>query len=276
MTLQEFRLLLPWFDEPTAIRLLAGPQPGATAASAVARKWQAARDKLRSRNIGTFSTATQPVPPQLAARAHDFLGATRLDALPDFPGAEVRLVELASLLTFQARISTEGGGSRFLAGYDGSLESIFTICLPVTSTLDPVQVATEGHCATVSSDNPNLLFGGFQLNGAALVAGFGFRPPWLQVVEYRGRLFVRNGYHRAWSLLHAGARYAFAVTMKVGTLVELGAADEGYVGEGDLLSNAPPMLYDFEDPDLYATYAEPAYRRVIRITAVESMEQSPR
>jgi hypothetical protein len=276
VTLQEHRLLLPWFDEPTAVRLLAGPQPATAAASAAARKWQLAREKLRSRNIGAFSTATQTVPRQLAARAHDFLGSTQLTAQPDFRGAEVRLVELASLLTFQARISTEGGGARFLPGYDGSLESIFTICLPVTAAPDPVQVAMEGHRATISSDNPNLLFGGFQLNGAALVAGFGFRPPWLQVVEYRGRLFVRNGYHRAWSLLHAGARYAFAVTLKAGSLAELGAAEEGYVDEAHLLSNAPPMLYDFEDPDLYATHAEPAYRRVIRITAVESMEQSPR
>lgn len=276
LALREFRLLLPWFDEQSVIRLLAGEHPAPAAADAAAQKWRNAQTKVRSRAPGAFSTVTQPVPAELAARAQDFLGAANLGATRDFTGAEVRLVELSSLLTFQARIATDDVRAQVLGAYDGSLESIFAICLPLTGPMDPVQVTMEGHLATISSDNPNLVFGGFALNGSALVANVGYRPPWVQVAEYRSRLFVRNGYHRCWALLHAGARYAFAMTMKVESLAELGAAESGYVNERHLLSRSPPMLGDFEDPDLYATSREPAYRRVISITAVESMEQSPR
>jgi hypothetical protein len=269
---KEYRLLLPWFDQQRAVRLLAGAQPAPQAAALAAEQWLRAAAKLRSRRMQSFSTATQSLPAALGGLASEFATASQFASSPDFAGAELRLVKLASLLTFQAKISVGAAGESFSAPYDGSLESIFRICLPATGRMDPVQVLTEGASARIASDNPNLRFGGFQLNGTQVVATFGFRPPWVQVCEYQGRLFVRNGYHRCWALLNAGATHAVAITLKVATLAELGAAEDGYVSEAHLLSAAPPMLYDFEDPDLYATFSEPASRRVINLTATEFME----
>ena len=268
----EYRLLLPWFDQQYAVRLLAGAKPTPQAAGRAAEQWLRAAEKLRSRRMTAFSTATQPLPAALSGLAEEFAASSQFASLPDFPGAEMRLVELASLLTFQARISVNSSDELFPVPYDGSLESIFRICLPAAGRMDPVQVQTAGASARIASDNPNLRFGGFQLTGSTLVATFGFRPPWVQVCEYRGRLFVRNGYHRCWALLKAGATHAVALTLRVATLAELGAAEAGYVSEARLLSAAPPMLYDFEDPDLYATFSEPASRRVINLTATEFME----
>jgi hypothetical protein len=268
----EYRLLLPWFDQQRAIRLLAGAKPTPQAAEQATERWLRAAGKLRARHMAAFSTATQPLPAALAGLANEFAGASGFAGLPDFQGADLRLVELASLLTFQAKISVDGSGELFPVPYDGSLESVFRICLPANARMDPVQVQTAGASARIASDNPNLRFGGFQLSGSTLVATFGFRPPWVQVCEYRGRLFVRNGYHRCWALLNAGATHAIALTLKVATLGELGAAEDGYVSEAHLLSAAPPMLYDFEDPDFYATFSEPASRRVINLTATEFME----
>jgi hypothetical protein len=273
---RQFRLLLPWFDQQSAVRLLAGAQPASDASAVAAAQWLRARQKLRARAIETFTTATQPLPANLAPLARDFLAAADLAGNPDFPNAELRLVELSSLLTFQAKLTTDDVRARFLEAYDGSLESIFRICLPVAARMDPVHVMLEGPTARISSGNPNLRFGGFELTGASLVANFGFRPPWVQVVEYRGRLFVRNGYHRCWALLNAGARHVVAIVSKAGTRAELGAAESGYIAEAHLLGSAPPMVADFEDPELYATGVEPATSRVIVIAASESMEPSPR
>jgi hypothetical protein len=86
---------------------------------------------------------------------------------------------------------------------------------------------------------------------------------------YRGRPFVRNGYHRCALLLGAGARYAVAVVSRVETLAELGAAEPGYIAESHLLGATPPMLRDFADERFAATIAEPATQRIVRLTASE-------
>jgi len=272
--LKQYRLLLPWFERETAIRLVLAGQPRTPERlAAAAEQWQAAANVLQSRKPWVADATALPLPPELEGRARDFLATTNLDAMPDFAGATIRVVELGTLLSYQAKISTDDASGSLLAGFDGTLESTFPICLPTAARMDPVQVFTEGTAARIESDNPNLRFGGFQLAGSMLVANFGFRPPWVQVCKYRGRFFVRNGYHRCWALLHAGATHAVAVVLPVNTLAELGAAEPGFIGEAHLLGATPPMLRDFEDPRLYATIVEPASRRVIRLSGTEATER---
>jgi hypothetical protein len=262
-------LLVPWFDQQTAVQLLAGRAPTPDAVRAALQTWTIATEALRERRPPTFESALQPLPPELLGLAQAFAAQSDLANNPDFPGAEIRLVELASLLTFQARIATDAVTRQLIDGYDGSLASIFRLCLPLTGAMESLQVRMEGATASVISPNPNLRFGGFRIAGGALTATFGFRPPWVQVAMYRGRPFVRNGYHRCALLLGAGARYAVAVVSPVETLAELGAAEPGYIAESHLLGATPPMLRDFADARLAATIAEPATQRIVRLTASE-------
>jgi len=273
--LKEGRLLLPWFDQQTAVHLLAGRSPDPGAAALAAERWSRAVEALGERPRPAIDGAIQPLPPALAGMAAAFAQESDLANNPDFRSPQIRLVELASLLTFQAKIATDEGTRGLLAGYDGSLESIFRVCLTAAGGMQSVQVRMEGTIANVVSPNPNLRFGGFHIAGGALTATFGFRPPWVQVVMYRGRPFIRNGYHRCWMLLNAGARHAVAVVSNVETLAELGAAEPGYIAESHLLGDAPPMLRDFADPRLFAVTNDPVAQRVVRLTATEFSEAVP-
>ena len=273
--MREFRLLLPWFDEQTAVRLqLGSAAPTRDSLAAAGANWRRATEKLQKRKIDRFVTATEPLADSLAESARRFIEETKLAENPDFRGAELRMVRLDALLIFQAKISTDAKRARFLAAYDGSLESLFSVCLPATAQMDPVQVRLSGSVAAISSDNPNLRFGGFHLSGSALTASFGYRPPWVQVTEYMGRLFVRNGYHRCWALLSEGVEHVIAIVTSARSMEELGAAEPGYIAEQQLLAEAPPFLSDFEDPDLYAPGTEEDGRRTITITATEALERA--
>jgi hypothetical protein len=96
--------------------------------------------------------------------------------------------------------------------------------------------------------------------------------PSFEVAEYRGRWFLRDGYHRAYRLLRAGLHRIPAVVVYARTLNELGATEPWFFNEEQLFSDRPPRVLDFLDETLVVRYERPALRKVIRIRIQESLE----
>lgn len=96
--------------------------------------------------------------------------------------------------------------------------------------------------------------------------------PFFEVAEYRGRWFLRDGYHRAYRLLQAGVHRIPAVVIKTSTLEELGATKPWFFQEEQLFSDRPPRIMDFLDDNLVFRYEREALRKVIRIRIEESLE----
>jgi hypothetical protein len=102
--------------------------------------------------------------------------------------------------------------------------------------------------------------------------------PFFEVGEFRGRWFLRDGYHRAYHLLRAGVSTMVAVLVRARSLEELGANKPWFFSEEVLFSQRAPRVTDFLSDDLTVTYARPRLTRTIRIRIEESFDEevSPR
>lgn len=96
--------------------------------------------------------------------------------------------------------------------------------------------------------------------------------PFFEVAEFRGRWFLRDGYHRAYRLLRAGVHRIPTVLIYARTVGELGANEPWFFGEDQLFSDRPPRVMDFLDESLVLRYERTALRKVIRIRIEESFE----
>jgi hypothetical protein len=93
-----------------------------------------------------------------------------------------------------------------------------------------------------------------------------------EVAEFRGRWFLRDGYHRAYCLLQAGVHRIPAVVIYARTIGEVGANEPWFFSEEQLFSDRPPRVVDFLDESLVLRYERIALRKVIRIRVEESLQ----
>jgi len=96
--------------------------------------------------------------------------------------------------------------------------------------------------------------------------------PLFEVAEFRGRWFLRDGYHRAFRMLQAGVKLGFAAIVRARTLEELGAVEPFFFGEKILFSARPPKVIDFLEDNLILTYERPRMRKTISLRIHESLE----
>jgi hypothetical protein len=119
------------------------------------------------------------------------------------------------------------------------------------------------------SENPNLhvRHTGNPASPISIEAG----GPFFEVACFQNRWFLRDGYHRAYSLLRAGIFAVPAVIVEAKNIVELGAAQPWFFSEEVLFSKAPPRVLDFLDDDLVFGYDRPSLIKTIRITVEETL-----
>jgi hypothetical protein len=93
--------------------------------------------------------------------------------------------------------------------------------------------------------------------------------PFFEVACFRNRWFLRDGYHRAYTLMQAGVFEIPAVIVYAKTLEELGATRPWFFSEDILFSENPPRVSDFLEDDLILEYDRPALIKTLRITTEE-------
>jgi hypothetical protein len=131
----------------------------------------------------------------------------------------------------------------------------------------------DGVALRLHSSNPDLRIAPtapFTGNSLPFVLTGG--SPFFEVAEFRGRWFLRDGYHRAFQMLGAGVTVGFAVVVRARTIEELGAVDPWFFNEQTLFSTRPPMVTDFLEDHLVITYERPRFRKTISIQITESLE----
>ena len=94
--------------------------------------------------------------------------------------------------------------------------------------------------------------------------------PFFEVAQYRERWFLRDGYHRAYSLLRAGVFRLPAVIVQARTLEELGATRPWFFPEEVLFSPTPPRVTDFLDDELVLEYDRIPLIKTLRVTVEEA------
>lgn len=196
--------------------------------------------------------------------------ALRPDLHAEMSGLDwsIGVVDLRLLLAFQRRLAFD---QRFLQ-----------IPAPATDNWDALTALSFGprkpvicdfiHDRTtvvLRSSNPNMHFrvSTDTSSPVTIHAGSSF----FEVAQYRGRWFLRDGYHRAYTLLRAGIFHLPAVIVQAMTLEELGASQPWFYPEEVLFSSSPPLVTDFLDDRLVLEYDRPPLIKTLRVTVEETL-----
>ncbi len=104
--------------------------------------------------------------------------------------------------------------------------------------------------------------------GAVLALSVGFSSNLLNVVLYRGRYVLNNGHHRAHSLRAMGVRWAPCLIQPCASFEDLRQAATAEVIDNDELyfdTPRPPLLRDFDRPELARTVTSRPLQRIVRL-----------
>jgi len=289
--MRQIRFLLGWMPRDEAIATFLGrAQLPTDDVTEYAARWDAAHQALQGRErFNLEAPALEEVPPELEERANAF--RVRPDVLSFFQGLDwtLRIADLEHVLSFQKTITEEHALDRVAGVEANDLAALFSLSLP-----DPV-APTNLECAvdpdhkglTFFSSNPNLRFGGHAIQQAQIpaaagqpaqtlnVAGFIIHhgAPFIQIAEYNGRLFVRDGYHRCYGFLRRGIRRVPCVFVRARSFDELGANQPVFVRQEVLFGEKPPFLKDFLDDRVSATTLHREVRKILRVSAQEFLIQ---
>jgi len=176
------------------------------------------------------------------------------------------IVDLRLLLAFQRRLVLNRAEPRILLpapeDWTALVDLSFGPPKPVVCELVRSETTILFH-----SGNPNLHFR-FSADPANPITVHG-GSPFFEVAQYRGRWFLRDGYHRAYALLCAGVFRLPAVIVEARSLEELGAVHPWFFTEEVLFSSSPPRVTDFLDDALVLEYDRTPLIKTLRLTMEE-------
>lgn len=278
---QRARALIGFMSEPEAIQLLAGTgSPEKTNLDRWRREWVVATKAASNRSHYETTDPRVAIPPHAERRLNEIAQRDDVKALLGPLEWSLGWADLSkAVLSYQRVVIVDGALDR-VRGIEGSnVDDLIEVCLP-----DPDVGQFQGNydqaqsAFTASSLNPNLRVAGFQVASVQVSpAGpaeqlFGFKlthgSSFVQLVHYKGRWLVRDGYHRIYGLLSKGITSMPCVIIQARTFEETGAGRAGFFGYETLYGGHPPYVTDFFS-DASADIQVPAVMRVIRLRAEE-------
>ncbi len=177
------------------------------------------------------------------------------------------VVDLRDLLAFQRRLIFDAAISPPSMPAPGNWDALTPVAFASPRAIDFFLLASGESEFLLQSANPDLqLRRSSESCSLTLYGG----SPFLEAAEYRGRWFLRDGYHRAYYLLRAGVFETPAVLIRAKTLAELGSVGAWFFPEETLLSSHPPQVTDFLNDALTIEYMRPRLLKTLRISIEES------
>jgi hypothetical protein len=279
------RVLLGWLPPKDAVNQLLGRNP-------------TPQDNLTAVNQLIASTRSAVLRRPATVLSDPVVAGDRslLDQIADRPEVratfadipwQVEWVDLTRVLSVQKMITTDGLEPR-VAEATADPAALIELCLPTAQPVPPLGAFgdPDGHGFALSSLNPNLRVVGSNV-AEALVSASPQVPPqkvqaftffvnmgasYIQVAQYQGRSFLRDGYHRATGLLRAGITRVPAVVIDAPSFQYV-APTPGLFDHEVAFSDRAPRLADFWDDSVSADALQPAVRKVVRIRAEEFVVQ---
>jgi hypothetical protein len=200
--------------------------------------------------------------------------ANRDDLKAEFDGLDwhVGAVDLRRLISFQRRLvlaQPDSEEHRDAVDWPARVDIAFSWRRRSEFTHDLNRTGL-----TLSSANPDLTVRLKQSRDAteAFAIDLHHGSPLIEVGCYRGRWFLRDGYHRAHRLLRSQTFEVPAVVIHARSLEELGSNQEWFFPERILFSCRPPAVTDFLRDDLVLRWIRRARRKVVRVTITEHFE----
>ena len=196
----------------------------------------------------------------------------RADLLAEMRGLQWSLgvIDLRGLLAFQRRLSFDPALPPTQTPAAGDWPSLIDLAFGPTKSPGCTSIPnTANSTLTLESTNPNLHIRTSTDSSAPFSIHAG--GPFFEVASFCNRWFLRDGYHRAYTLLRAGVYAVPAVIVQARTLEELGATQPWFFPKDILFSDHPPYVSDFLDDALVLKYERSPLIKKIRITIEESL-----
>lgn len=232
-------------------------------------------DQARTKLGPPFPNAGQPSIEAIPAAYNTYLQGVLSN--PRFPLSlmgitawSFNLVEIDPILAFQFHVTEKAANSHGAGMSDPpTIQEMLTACLPQQVTGEQPIISIQASGLLIKSkdlnyrmmavlnhaENPN-----DQININGALTGFGSNI--VQVVRFDNRCFLRNGYHRAYSLRKAGATHMPCLLLDVDNF-------EGVMpGAGGGLSTFERSLLESPNPPTCGHFAQGrAYNVVLRAMA---------
>jgi hypothetical protein len=198
-------------------------------------------------------------------------------------------VDLREVLTFQPIIRVDDLSNR-IPSASLSQEQLYELCFPSNELAAPEEIVLEltdsGYI--INTLNPNMRITPWHKVGSPILSqqqpllqtGLPFspgvppvgamivpfvllkNPGYLQIVQYRDRYFIRDGYHRAAALLRSHINIVPCIHLEARDPQQVGCLQPGMLGAEILTSEQPPRLVDFWNDAVSCDALYPAKRHV--------------
>jgi hypothetical protein len=192
--------------------------------------------------------------------------AGRLDIQANFFGSQwaPAVIDMSKVLAFQKHIFLDERIS-YADGFDSDPMALAELTLPHATDfeVDPMP-DPDGMGMTLTGRNRNLQVIGVGVQPARVGPTPALQLPvtivtvlvrpfadMVSVAHFRGRYFLRDGYHRVAALLRRGITHVPCVVMEARSLQEVGVRG-GFFGEDVIFGERPPQLVDFWNDDVAA------------------------
>jgi hypothetical protein len=199
----------------------------------------------------------------------------RLDVQACFSGMiwQPAYVDLRRVLAVQKNVNVAGQAERI-----NKAPSLVDLCLP-TAQQPELRFSQDGDGKgmTLSSPDLNLKVAGAGLGMVEVAPGvmrpavqivIDFPMSFVNVGLFRGRYYLRDGYHRAAGLLRAGKHIVPCIVVEVDSVQQLLPNPVGLFSEDVLLDDRPPALTDFWDESVACAGNRPSLR-IVRVRGDE-------
>jgi len=279
------RALIGWMPEREAQIMLAIPLAPATPLPEHVRRVRAARAAVRSRPTGIDQTN---VFSEIGEELREYL--SEFQEHPNYKqyfagGCSIRIANLNKLCALQPVVHLDylDHSNHFKAltqrAAQDDMLSLVKITLPMSTAVGlPVQFDQPKNAWIVRSRNPDTrIIGPFsaQVEMAPGIFGMGYGfcvallPSFVQVVLYRGRYFLKDGYHRSLALLEKGITRIPVIYQEIVESQNLEL--EGRFPDEIILGTHPPQLPDYFRDDVAAAGFHLASQKTIKIQSLEDL-----
>lgn len=230
-----------------------------TSRRALEAAWMRAKKKLGAPNPEAGKPEFRDIPPEDEAYCRGIMSHPRFVDTVHGLIWDFRQVKIAPLLAFQLDVAIARADALCASvGASSPVRDLLPICLPQT-ILDipnePEDIPNpEGGLplgVRIRCDDPNLRILGKGRGPdpirrvETIGAAFGPSVPYVHVADYKGRCFLRNGYHRAYALLKAGLDFMPCLVTEVSNYREIGIMPNGTFAPRLLNTSDPPTCGHF-------------------------------
>jgi hypothetical protein len=267
------RALIGWMAEAEALQQLNGRQMGVVPTAEQVERVRAAQSAVAQRPEGpNQSAALTTLPAELVEWEREVQAA-----LPErfAAGSHLAWADLRVLVAMQPVVNVDPANERVNQVRPDDLVGIARIAVPVTGRRDlRAQFDQARNALMISSPNPNLRITSIvaapapnNQPGTLLGMVVDIIPSQMNAVEFRGRVILRDGYHRAFGLLSAGITHVPILVQSVQRTEDV--VLQGMLPQDAYLGSRPPTLTDYSDDTVAADVATPVVQKLVIVQGIE-------